>query len=215
MKNILAMLKDQLAQQKNMTPKQQAVLQAAIALFAEKGFTATSTSEIAKKAGVAEGTVFKHFQTKEKLLFSAILPILVEDVFPEAIQKFKQDVLDQKYPDFETFISHFVDDRFSFAQDNKKMIKILFQESMYRNELKKAFEYVLKNHAMKVFQPILASFKKQKMIVNWPDDKILRTIFTNLFGFIVIRFFISPDRHWDDQKELYYVKQSIIKALKI
>jgi AcrR family transcriptional regulator len=48
--------------------KKEAILQATQALFAEKGFDGTSTAEIAQRAGVAHGTVFHHFQTKENLL---------------------------------------------------------------------------------------------------------------------------------------------------
>lgn len=45
-----------------------AILQAAYALFSERGFERTPVSDIAKKAGVAAGTVIYHFKTKENLL---------------------------------------------------------------------------------------------------------------------------------------------------
>lgn len=45
--------------------KQLKILEAAVEMFAEKGYAATSTSEIAKKAGVAEGTIFRHYKTKK------------------------------------------------------------------------------------------------------------------------------------------------------
>ena len=41
---------------------------AACELFCEKGYSATSTSEIAKRAEVSEGTIFKYFATKKDLL---------------------------------------------------------------------------------------------------------------------------------------------------
>ena len=40
---------------------------AALALFESKGFEATTTREIAKRAGVAEGTVFNYFETKDDI----------------------------------------------------------------------------------------------------------------------------------------------------
>jgi len=43
------------------------ILTAAEAVFAEKG-AAASTEEVARRAGVAVGTVFRHFPTKEALL---------------------------------------------------------------------------------------------------------------------------------------------------
>jgi AcrR family transcriptional regulator len=48
--------------------KKAKIIRAAAKLFAEKGFSSTSTSEIAEAAGVAHGTVFYHFKTKEGLL---------------------------------------------------------------------------------------------------------------------------------------------------
>lgn len=56
-----------------MTEKQENILKAAIHLFSEKGYTATSTSAIAKCAGVSEGLIFKHFMNKEGLLNAILL----------------------------------------------------------------------------------------------------------------------------------------------
>jgi len=44
-----------------------AILRAALQLFAEKGFYRTTTKAISKKAGIAEGTLFNYFETKEDL----------------------------------------------------------------------------------------------------------------------------------------------------
>ncbi|RZT97774.1 TetR/AcrR family transcriptional regulator [Rivibacter subsaxonicus] len=45
---------------------------AALSLFAEKGFDATRTEEIAARAGIAKGTLYLYFPSKEKLLQAAI-----------------------------------------------------------------------------------------------------------------------------------------------
>ena len=50
--------------------KQRRIIDAAVSLFAEKGFNDTSMLEIAKGAGVAEGTVYEYFRNKENLLVS-------------------------------------------------------------------------------------------------------------------------------------------------
>ena len=51
-----------------MTEKQERILQAALQLFAQEGYHATSTSKVAKKAGVSEGLIFRHFENKDGLL---------------------------------------------------------------------------------------------------------------------------------------------------
>lgn len=44
------------------------ILETAAGLFSTKGYLGASTREIARQAGVAEVTLFRHFSTKEKLL---------------------------------------------------------------------------------------------------------------------------------------------------
>ena len=48
--------------------KRNAIIDAATRLFAERGLTAAPTSEISKQAGVAEGTLFTYFKTKDDLI---------------------------------------------------------------------------------------------------------------------------------------------------
>ena len=51
--------------------KRDAIIQTAFRLFAERGFDGTPTSLIAKESGVAVGTLFHHFASKEELINSA------------------------------------------------------------------------------------------------------------------------------------------------
>ncbi|WP_420385875.1 TetR/AcrR family transcriptional regulator [Roseivirga sp.] len=70
-----------------MTEKQENILNAALELFARDGFRSTSTSKIAKKAGVSEGLIFRHYQNKEGLL-EAIMKLGEErarSLFAEAV----------------------------------------------------------------------------------------------------------------------------------
>ena len=48
--------------------KRNAILDAATRVFAERGLAAAPTSEISKRARVAEGTLFTYFKTKEDLI---------------------------------------------------------------------------------------------------------------------------------------------------
>jgi AcrR family transcriptional regulator len=48
------------------------LLEAALALFVEKGFAATRTEEVAQRAGVSKGTLYLYYSSKEELLKAAI-----------------------------------------------------------------------------------------------------------------------------------------------
>jgi AcrR family transcriptional regulator len=52
----------------SISDKQREILNAALKLFVENGFHATPTSMIAKQAGVANGTLFHYYPTKDELI---------------------------------------------------------------------------------------------------------------------------------------------------
>jgi AcrR family transcriptional regulator len=58
--------------------KRNAILDAATRVFAERGLTAAPTSEISKQAGVAEGTLFTYFKTKDELINALYREIKLE-----------------------------------------------------------------------------------------------------------------------------------------
>jgi TetR/AcrR family transcriptional regulator len=67
------------------------LLDAALALFVEKGFTATRAEEVAARAGVSKGTLFLYFQSKEDL-FKAVIRENIGSLFPawnEELDTFK------------------------------------------------------------------------------------------------------------------------------
>jgi AcrR family transcriptional regulator len=67
------------AQNKERTKRE--ILRAALELFSKKGFFRTTTKQISDKAGIAEGTLFNYFKTKEDLalyFFEQELAALVE-----------------------------------------------------------------------------------------------------------------------------------------
>src|SRR6186997_1686497 len=51
----------------NKVATRERIVTAALGLFQSKGFDATTTKEIARKAGIAEGTVFNYFTTKDDI----------------------------------------------------------------------------------------------------------------------------------------------------
>ena len=48
--------------------KREAILKAALMLFAERGFHGTAVPLVAKKAGVGAGTIYRYFENKEALV---------------------------------------------------------------------------------------------------------------------------------------------------
>lgn len=58
--------------QRRKEARPQELLDAALALFVEKGFAATRAEEVAARAGVSKGTLYLYFESKEELLKAVI-----------------------------------------------------------------------------------------------------------------------------------------------
>jgi AcrR family transcriptional regulator len=58
--------------------KRKAILEAALRVFAEHGIANAPTSAISKEAGVAEGSLFTYFKTKEELMSELYLDLRME-----------------------------------------------------------------------------------------------------------------------------------------
>ena len=87
-----------------------AVADAALTLFAEKGILATTTRDIAAKAGVAEGTIYRHYTDKDTL---------AAELFRQCLIRFN-DYLREKLGQQKSVVGKFrvlVQSFFDFAQE--------------------------------------------------------------------------------------------------
>ena len=73
-----------------MAEKEKKIIDAAIAIISEKGFSASSTSEIAQMAGVAEGTIFRYFKTKKDILRGILIHMVNMIGEPLILASFKK-----------------------------------------------------------------------------------------------------------------------------
>jgi TetR/AcrR family fatty acid metabolism transcriptional regulator len=67
--------------------KRQRILQAAVKVFAKKGYFGAKVSEIAGKAGIADGTIYLYFDNKEDILVS-----LFDEVMTTHLEKARADM---------------------------------------------------------------------------------------------------------------------------
>src|SRR5476649_2639258 len=110
-----------------MTEKQISVLLTAIDLFSEKGYEATSTSEIAKKANVAEGTIFRYYKTKKDLLFAIPTVLSKASLFETFFDDFNE-LWNSDHENFENFLRKLILNRKRFISETMPILKVIIQE---------------------------------------------------------------------------------------
>src|SRR5699024_7752907 len=174
---------------KKKTEKQQKIAETAIKLFAEKGYANTSTSEIAKAAGVAEGTIFRHYKTKDNLLLSLILPFIKASI-PTMAENVYKEVLPDKVDSFENFLRALLKNRMQFFKENKEIFQVFVKELIYNDELKRELLPFFAENIVKRFGEVIDMYKARGEIIDIPTDEILRILFSFYGGYFLSRFVI-------------------------
>ncbi|WP_456272991.1 TetR/AcrR family transcriptional regulator [Bacillus sp. AK031] len=198
--------------EEKLTEKQQKILEAALETFAEKGYSATSTSEIAKKAGVAEGTIFRHYKTKKDLLISIVAPTMAKLIAPFIIRDIDK-VLNTKYDQYGDFIKAMILNRQAFLKENMAAFRILIQEIPFHPELKEQFKEHVASKIVQRFQTVVEHYKERGQIVELPTESVIRFTASSVFGYLLIRHLFIPEADWDDEKEIELTVKMIMNGL--
>lgn len=184
-----------------MTPKQISILEAAIEIFSDKGFSAASTSEIAQKAGVAEGTIFRYYKTKKDLLLSIVGPTMSRMIAPFVMRNFN-GVLDMPFESYEAFLRAFIVNRLDFARKNFKIIRILVQEIPFQPALREQFAENVLAQVLERVTAITEHFKAEGEVIDAPTPAIIRFTVSSVIGYLLARLLLMPEKDWDDEEEI-------------
>ncbi|MDP4092907.1 MAG: TetR/AcrR family transcriptional regulator [Bacillota bacterium] len=195
------------------TVKQQKILDTAIRMFAEKGYSNTSTAEIAKEAGVSEVTIFRNYKTKENLLMSVILPF-VTDLTPVLTEEFIGE-LKKACNSFEEFIRMMIYNRYNFIKSNKDIFQVVIKEIVYHEDLFKELLPEISRNALEFFNKTINTFKARGEIIDIPNGTMIRMMISLVIGYFTTRFVILKDSQLiDETSEIEYLIGFIINGLK-
>ncbi|RHW40269.1 TetR/AcrR family transcriptional regulator [Neobacillus notoginsengisoli] len=203
---------EELFEGEELTEKQKKILIAAIESFSEKGFAATSTNEIAKKAGVAEGTIFRHYKTKKELLLNIVSPVMAKLVAPFVIRDFDK-VLNKRFDTFEEFLRAVFKNRHEFIEKNSQIIRILLQEIPFQPELREQFKEHVAAKLFERFTKAAAYYQEKGQLLEIPPASALRMTASSIIGYFIAKYVIFPESEWDDEVEMERTIQFILRGL--
>ena len=175
--------------------RREQLLEVAVSLFSNCGFSGTTTKQIANAAGVSEAIIFRHFSTKDDL-YKAILQKCkggMETPPWEKDEKQKR-ALEQK-DDF-TFFYSFALNALNHQQEDVEFMRLLFHSALEKHELSQIF---FERFVSPIYE-FLGSYIRQRQL-----DGAFRQIEPR----IVVRAFIGMIIHhslnnilWDESRRL-------------
>lgn len=157
------------------------ILNAAINAFADKGFEATRTREIAERAGIAEGTIFRYFPSKNAILESMV-PLLIRVLQPK-IGKPIEDILNLN-PDLpiDRILVAVLKDRLQMIRDNGRFIKSVLPSLIHRAPLLEQLRVSL----LPLIEGYVVQVVERGKAHGELDESVdARLVMPQLFGFVL------------------------------
>lgn len=173
--------------------KKQVIINAALSLFAEKGYHLTSISLIAEKANISKGLMYNYFTSKEELL-AAIL----DHGFKQILYSF--DINNDNNISDEEF-EHHIHSMFSMLNENKDFWKLYF--SLF---VQPTLKEIVAQKMIEWYAPLLSMLKDffERKGVDDPETEAL--IFGSLLDGIGFNYLMAPSLY-----PIEKVKKQLIK----
>jgi len=178
--------------EEEMATRQWQIIEAAIKVFAEKGYEGSRTSDIAKEAEIAEGTIFRYFKTKKDLLLGILFPLIAKILRPMLLSSVENVMKNENKRSIDKVLILIMLDRLTLVIKNKELIKTVAIESLYHPDLLKPLRADI---APRIIETINDFVEKNIALGNFRDlnpTLISRSLASSLMGYIILKG-LAPD----------------------
>ena len=155
-----------------------AILEAAVALFSEKGFDGSGIRELAERAGVTKSLLYYHFKNKEEILHQ-----LIHNVFLEMEEVFKR-ILDERDAG-EWVFEDVVDQLERLFLKRRDAVRIVFAEALRSGDLRG----VMLRHLVAFQKKTWERLKQHGVVIRNRQKMLMERFFFGFGPFFLFLFF--------------------------
>ena len=149
------------------------ILQAALQLFARRGYDGTTTKDLAKSAGVAEGTLFRYFANKKAILIEVATEGWV-DILTDLLTELSE------MGSYKA-VSQVMRRRIMNLRKNGDLLRVCFIEAQYHPELKQSIQTEVIDKMTDVAEAFFET-AMSKGIYRQMNPKIVAKVFLGIFA---------------------------------
>jgi AcrR family transcriptional regulator len=162
------------------TARRNQILDAATRVFAEKGFHGATIKDIARVAGIADGTMYTYFSSKTDVLLS-ILHRLNEST------ERKQDLALEGEQDVRSFFTAYLRQRMSLLWPNLEVFQAVLPEMLVNAELRELYYQQVLAPTFKIAENYFHMQSEQGQLHKIDVPLTVRAIAGMLFGLLMIQ----------------------------
>ena len=170
--------------------KEKKILKAALHKFADKGYHATTVSEIAKVANLSEGTIYRYFNNKRDILFS------ISRKWFKTLKDSKDEVFHIRCPIKK--LSRFIRLFFITFSNNKNFLKVFLFDIKLNNFFYRSPSYREYFEYISLLDVILEEGKEKGVFKRSTDPRLFRSFVIGAFVYFATKCVVLENtKHFD------------------
>jgi TetR/AcrR family fatty acid metabolism transcriptional regulator len=159
--------------------RREQIVAAATRVFAEKGFGRATTREVAREAGISEGTIYNYFEGKDALLM-AILDGLNET------ERRAEDFGEGMATDFRGFFEGYLRRRVSLIWEHREVFRVVLSEMLVNAELRELYMRRVVDPTMRIAEENLQSRMGRGEVRETDAPLVARSLAGAVLGVLVL-----------------------------
>ncbi len=177
-------------QQDRAKAKYEAILEAAIRVLAEEGYSDSSTVKIARAAGVSVGTVYAYFADKDE-----IFSTYVDTRIGEILKAIASNVSMASYATVEEGIRDVIGAAVSFTMNNKKTLSAIV------GKIPGVYDGMMLRDFMPQLYPVAEQFyRAHGLVKNEKEARRLTYVLSSAVTGFFIRLITDPDQPLSEEE---------------
>lgn len=182
------------------------ILRASVKVFAKNGFHNSKISQIAKEAGVADGTIYLYFKNKDDILIR-----LFEEKLDEIISDLETEL--SKIEDPTEKFSTFVKKHLSMVEKNKNLAEVISVELRQSHKFMKEYHPEKFGEYLNILSRVIREGKEAGV---FRSDVMPGVVKRSIFGALdemVIYWVLTPNPKYDLETGIEQVTKFFLRGL--
>ena len=187
--------------------KRRQILGAAITVFSEKGFHKSRVSDVARAGGVADGTIYLYFKSKD-----AILIAIFEEAMAEMIAGVKAAMADLADP-FDRLRS-FALYHMNNVEQERATAKVLQVELRLSNTFMKEYKPTALQEYLNIIGDTIVAGQEQGLVRSDVNPIIARRAFFGALDEIAMQWILTPRARYGLKESAEQIAELFVRGLR-
>ena len=187
--------------------KHERILRAAIKVFARNGFHNSKISQIAKEAGVADGTIYLYFKNKDDILIKVF-----EERLEEINARFTEALAEIDSP--EDKLRTFIEMHFRLMEQNRNLAEVISVELRQSHKFMKEYVPVKFGEYLNIVSHIIREGKDKGMFCDDVRPGVIKRALFGTLDELLVYWVLTPSPKYDIETLADQTAEIFIRALR-